>query len=242
MSVISRSTGRAAKFILAVTAFLGSKSASAGGSNFTPGFIQTMMIQIILSVIILGIVLFMLITFVKKYNVKNEDVNREGELNEKKFEIGWTLGAAAIVLFLFFASIAPTQQIYSPAGMDNVEETIRVTGGRDFSWTFTFENGSSYKANSAKGFNGTQIKNEGNGKMYSPLYLKSGVMYKLEITAEDNSQIHSFFVFDLSIKSDAVPGVINPIYLQADPGTYWGTCAELCGTLHYNMLFVIVVR
>ena len=240
MSDVSR-TSSAVKLFTTVAAVFGVVAVNAG-SNFTPGFNQLMLIELIISALILILVFYLLISFVVKYRVTNTESNREGELDEKKFEIGWTLGATIIVIALFFAAMAPTAQIYNPEGMENAVETIRVTGGRDFSWTFTFENGSSYKANSARDFNGTQVKNEYNGKMYSPLVLKGNTMYKLEITAADNSQIHSFFVYDLSIKADAVPGVINPIYLKADPGTYWGTCAELCGSLHYNMLFVIIVR
>lgn len=47
---------------------------------------------------------------------------------------------------------------------------------------------------------------------------------------------HSFFVPDLRVKQDAVPGTIIPVWFEAnDIGEYDLTCAELCGWGHYKM-------
>ena len=48
--------------------------------------------------------------------------------------------------------------------------------------------------------------------------------------------IHSFFLPNLRIKMDAVPGLVTSLYFQGRiPGTYDIACAEHCGFGHYRM-------
>lgn len=47
---------------------------------------------------------------------------------------------------------------------------------------------------------------------------------------------HSFFVPDLRVKQDAVPGQVIPVWFEAKrTGEYDLTCTELCGWGHYKM-------
>ena len=47
---------------------------------------------------------------------------------------------------------------------------------------------------------------------------------------------HSFFLPELRVKQDAVPGQIIPVWFEATkPGEYTLVCAELCGWGHYKM-------
>lgn len=72
----------------------------------------------------------------------------------------------------------------------------------------------------------------------SPLLLPILVPIRLLVSATD--VIHSFFVPSLGIKIDAIPGRLNhfSLYLLR-PGTFYGQCAELCGSGHHNMSIVI---
>jgi len=55
--------------------------------------------------------------------------------------------------------------------------------------------------------------------------------------------IHSFFLPNLRIKMDAVPGMVTSLYFQAKrPGTYDIACAEHCGFGHYRMRGFLVVE
>jgi cytochrome c oxidase subunit II len=48
--------------------------------------------------------------------------------------------------------------------------------------------------------------------------------------------IHNFFVRELRIKQDIVPGMEIPLHFQADQiGTYEVPCSELCGLGHFQM-------
>ena len=47
---------------------------------------------------------------------------------------------------------------------------------------------------------------------------------------------HAFFVPNLRVKQDAVPGLVIPIMFEVlEPGPYEWVCAELCGWGHYKM-------
>ena len=57
---------------------------------------------------------------------------------------------------------------------------------------------------------------------------------RLRLHAQD--VIHSFFVPELRLKQDAVPGLNVEAYFKATiPGEYEIVCAELCGLGHYRM-------
>jgi cytochrome c oxidase subunit 2 len=59
----------------------------------------------------------------------------------------------------------------------------------------------------------------------------------MRVRLESDDVIHDLWIPRLSRKMDATPGHITYLTLQADqPGTYYGACAEYCGTEHAWML------
>jgi cytochrome c oxidase subunit II len=55
--------------------------------------------------------------------------------------------------------------------------------------------------------------------------------------------IHSFWVPQLSGKTDTIPGQTNVSWLQArQPGRYRGQCSEFCGFQHAHMAFEVVAE
>ena len=70
----------------------------------------------------------------------------------------------------------------------------------------------------------------------------AGVPVTLEVTSPEDDVIHSWWIPALGGKIDAIPGVVNETWFEADePGTYDGQCAELCGLQHANMLASVEV-
>ena len=52
--------------------------------------------------------------------------------------------------------------------------------------------------------------------------------------------IHSFWAPALHGKRDAIPGQVTELRLEASQlGTFWGVCAEFCGTQHANMNLLV---
>ena len=72
------------------------------------------------------------------------------------------------------------------------------------------------------------------------LYLPVRRSIEFDITSID--VVHSFWIYDLDVKEDAVPGVVNHAYLNARHtarsianGQNWVVCNELCGLYHAYM-------
>jgi cytochrome c oxidase subunit 2 len=65
---------------------------------------------------------------------------------------------------------------------------------------------------------------------------------KVRIITTANDVIHAWWVPQLGIKQDAIPGFVRDTWFKADnPGTYRGQCAELCGKDHGFMPIVVEV-
>jgi cytochrome c oxidase subunit 2 len=73
-----------------------------------------------------------------------------------------------------------------------------------------------------------------------PLVVPVGAKVRLLLTSND--VLHAWWVPDLAIKKDAIPGIVNETWFRADEvGTYRGQCAELCGKDHGYMPVVVEV-
>jgi cytochrome c oxidase subunit II len=72
------------------------------------------------------------------------------------------------------------------------------------------------------------------------LRVPAGKPVKLILHSRD--VIHNFFVRELRLKQDIVPGMEIPFHFQADvPGSYEVPCSELCGLGHFQMRTTMVV-
>ena len=61
---------------------------------------------------------------------------------------------------------------------------------------------------------------------------------RMLLTASD--VLHAWWVPDLAVKKDAIPGFVNELWTRIEtPGVYRGQCAELCGRDHGFMPIVV---
>jgi cytochrome c oxidase subunit 2 len=66
--------------------------------------------------------------------------------------------------------------------------------------------------------------------------------HEIELILRSQDVTHSFFVRELRLKQDAVPGMEIHIHFTANvPGDYELACAELCGLGHYRMHSMLTV-
>ena len=74
----------------------------------------------------------------------------------------------------------------------------------------------------------------------NPLVVPRGAKVRLLLTSND--VLHAWWVPELAIKKDAIPGMVNETWFQPmESGTYRGQCAELCGKDHGYMPIVVEV-
>ena len=65
---------------------------------------------------------------------------------------------------------------------------------------------------------------------------------EVELIIRSQDVTHSFFVRELRLKQDAVPGMEIHMHFNAnDPGDYEIVCSQLCGLGHYRMHSVLTV-
>ncbi|MBN1378141.1 MAG: cytochrome c oxidase subunit II [Gammaproteobacteria bacterium] len=159
-------------------------------------------------------------------------------------EIIWTVIPFLILIGMAFPA---TKTLIKMEDMSDIEMTVKITGYQ-WMWHYDYlEDGVSFysrlDANSNKTRQLDSGLNPGDVPDYllnvdKPLVLPVGVKIRLLTTAAD--VIHSWWVPQLGVKKDAIPGFINEFWTQIEqPGVYRGVCAELCGKDHGFMPVVV---
>jgi cytochrome c oxidase subunit 2 len=155
-------------------------------------------------------------------------------------EIAWTI---VPFLILIGMAIPATQTLIAMEDTSGADLTIKVTG---YQWKWEYEyidEGISFFSNLSTPRE--QIENlAAKGENYllevdNPVVVPVNKKVRFLITAND--VIHSWWVPNLAVKKDAIPGFINEAWTRIEqPGTYRGQCTELCGKDHGFMPVVVV--
>ena len=73
------------------------------------------------------------------------------------------------------------------------------------------------------------------------IHIPTGVPVRFRLIGGD--VIHSFWVPQLTGKTDLIPGQTNETWLEAhDPGVYRGQCTEYCGLQHAHMSLLLIAQ
>jgi cytochrome c oxidase subunit II len=73
------------------------------------------------------------------------------------------------------------------------------------------------------------------------IHIPTGEPVRVELISTD--VIHSFWIPNLAGKTDAIPGQMNLMWLEADkPGRYQGQCTEYCGQQHAHMSMYVIAQ
>ncbi|HUS25540.1 MAG TPA: cytochrome c oxidase subunit II [Candidatus Binatia bacterium] len=161
-------------------------------------------------------------------------------------EIIWTI---LPFLILIGMAIPAAGTLIKMEDLRGAEMSVKITG---FQWKWHYEyvdQGVSFfstlhaDSNRARqlhsGIDVTQVPNY-LLETDNHLVLPAGKKIRFLITAND--VIHAWWVPDLAIKKDAIPGFVNEVWTKTDQvGTYRGVCAELCGRDHGFMPIVVDV-
>jgi cytochrome c oxidase subunit 2 len=201
-----------------------------------------MLILIISCVIGVGVFLFMfysLWAFRKSKGAKAATFH-----DNTTVEILWTVVPFLILLGMAWPATKTMIEVYDTKDADM---DILVTGYQ-WKWSYEYlrEDGENIKFFSALRTPQDEIygrveKNENYLlEVDNPLVIPAGKKVRFLITAND--VIHSWWVPDLAVKKDAIPGFVNETWTKVDKeGVYRGQCAELCGKDHGFMPIVVRV-
>lgn len=154
-------------------------------------------------------------------------------------EVIWTVIPFAILIAI---AVPATKALISLHDVEDADITIKVTGYQ-WKWKYDYldENISYFstlKTPRAEIYN-EQAKNEHyllevDNEVVIPINKK----VRFLITGAD--VIHSWWIPQLAVKQDAIPGYINEAWTRVtEPGIFRGQCTELCGRDHGFMPVVV---
>jgi cytochrome c oxidase subunit II len=171
------------------------------------------------------VVIVLLLLFIIKY--RDQGGRRATYTHGNTFlEVIWTIVPAIILIVLFMLSQSLWWSI--KGSVPATDFLVQVTA-KQFNWVFTYPG--------PDGVFGTAddltLENE--------LHVPVNKIVRVSLRAED--VIHSFFLPNLRLKQDAVPGREIPAWFEAtQTGRYEIPCAELCGFGHSGMLGYLTVH
>lgn len=158
-------------------------------------------------------------------------------------ELAWTLIPFVILGFMAWPAIQTLLKVYDT---DEPAMDIVITG---YQWKWKYEYLGATPEESVSFFSNlatprTEIEGkEPKGEFYllevdEPIHIPVNTKVRFLITGND--VIHSWWVPELAVKKDAVPGMVNEAWTKAEKvGIYRGQCAELCGKDHGFMPIVV---
>ena len=134
-------------------------------------------------------------------------------------EIIWTIIPAAILIVLSFMSVSTWAKVKRYAPDSDFE--LQVTA-KQFNWEVVYP-GADH-----------QFGTPDDVKFDNDLHVPVNKVVRVHLSSRD--VIHSFFLPNLRLKQDAVPGRTILVWFEATkPGKYELPCAELCGFGHSGM-------
>jgi cytochrome c oxidase subunit 2 len=203
----------------------------------------TLVIALIIFFAVEGGLLYALIKFRKRKGAVAAQIH-----GNTRLEVGWTAGAAVVLVVLAGLTFAKLSSIENPpnSGPDGVtlgeqnnllyasnERKLPPNGkaleieviGKQYIWQFVYP--------------GTK-EPDGLGAPYSyeEMVVPTDTTVTLNIVSED--VVHSWWIPELGGKFQAVPGYHNYTWFKiSKPGVYRGQCAFLCGRGHARMIATV---
>jgi cytochrome c oxidase subunit 2 len=233
----------AGSLALAPSAFANFYAPEYGGSPNADKIHSLYIIVLVIAIVVFLVVEGALIYSVWKFRAKKGAVAAQIHGNTR-LEVGWTVGAALILVVLAIvtfiklpgiinppnskANIVLSASLSAPNPPSGNKLTICVQG-RQYIWRYTYGSGCLLSnTNSPQSFANYPYS-------YTKMIVPAGVTVVLDIQSSD--VIHSWWIPKLGGKVDAVPGYTTYTWFQAPRAgaTYRGQCAQLCGANHAAM-------
>ena len=194
----------------------------------------------------IGIAIFLLVEGTLIWSLVKYRARRGGTADQIRgntpLEIGWTVGAALILVVLTVVTFLYLDDIESPpasgpnglsasqaqfASVDQPDPPksggpiLRIhVNGQQYLWRYDYPGDQQLFS-------------------YAEMVVPTDTTVVLELEASD--VIHSWWIPKFGPKADAVPGYVNETWFKVpEEGVYEGQCAELCGSGHADMRAKVV--
>jgi cytochrome c oxidase subunit 2 len=225
--------------LLAPSALAGFITPESGGSPNADQIDSLYKIILYIAAVVFVGVEGALLYSVFKFRAKRNPVAAQIHGNTR-LEIGWTVGAALILVVLTVVTFVKLPSIINPPNSSaggsflsasvtqptppNGKKLTVCVQGRQYIWRYTYGN--------------QCLSDSFTTKLpysYQRMVVPAGVTVILDIQSTD--VIHSWWIPKLGGKVDAVPGYTTYTWFKAPRAgiTYYGQCAQLCGRQHAYM-------
>ncbi len=180
-------------------------------------------VMVVVFVLVEGVLLYAIIKFRRRPGQDELPPQTHGHT---VLEITWTVIPTILILALGIWSVFTLFELdQPPPGADTLEVTAI---GHQWWWEFEYPDSG-------------VLDQDGNPKRITTANeMRIPVDRAIRVNLRSDDIIHSFWVPKLAGKVDVVPTRENYMWFQADEvGTYYGQCAEFCGTAHAQMKFLV---
>jgi cytochrome c oxidase subunit 2 len=230
--------------LVSTLAFFTPQSGGSSNANQTDSLYKiTLAIALVIFVLVEGGLLYTLLKFRARKGAVPAQIR-----GNTRLEMGWTVGAAVILLALAIVTFAKLSSIQNPSNSgpegdklasnngllyasserklppDGKSLNIKVIG-RQYIWQYVYPGAS---------------EPDGLGAPYSyeAMVVPTKTTITLDIVSSD--VVHSWWVPQLGGKFQAVPGYHSYTWFKVEkPGVFRGQCAILCGRGHARMIATV---
>ena len=225
----------------AVLAFLSPLAAAQNQVNMSPGVTEIgadifeLHMLIMWICVVIGVAVFA-VMFYSIYAHRKSKGHQASRFHEStKVEVAWTVVPFLILIAMAVPATSTLLEVYDN---DEAELDILITGYQ-WKWKYEYlvESGEPVAFFSNLATSQEEIYNtDKKGDNYllevdEPLVIPTNTKVRFLVTAND--VIHSWWVPEIAVKRDAIPGFINEAWTRVpEEGIYRGQCTELCGAYH----------
>jgi cytochrome c oxidase subunit 2 len=193
----------------------------------TPAFMIRDLSWLVLAVcaVIFAVVAYLLVHVIVRFRAPRADDHEPPQVyGSNAIELAWTVVPVLLVLVLFLSTARTIFEIERARPADALRVTVV---GHQWWWEFRYPDLGIVTAN----------------ELHLPVSDGAGVRRPTMLRLESVDVIHSFWLPQLNGKTDVIPNHPNTMWVEPlQVGTYYGQCAEYCGTQHAHMLIRVVVH
>ena len=224
-----------------VLAFLSPLAAAQNQVNMSPGVTEIgadifeLHMLIMWICVVIGVAVFA-VMFYSIYAHRKSKGHQASQFHEStKVEVAWTVVPFLILIAMAVPATSTLLEVYDN---DEAELDILITGYQ-WKWKYEYlvESGEPVAFFSNLATSQEEIYNtDKKGDNYllevdEPLVIPTNTKVRFLVSAND--VIHSWWVPEIAVKRDAIPGFINEAWTRVpEEGIYRGQCTELCGAYH----------
>jgi len=190
--------------------------------------------------VVIGVIVFAVMAYSIVYHRKSKGAVAANFHESTAVEIFWTVGPLLILIAIAIPATGTLLDLED--AKTNADINLQVTGIQ-WKWKYTYiDEDVSVISNLAQSSRDV-VKDPTGHENYllevdEPIVLP--INKKIRFLFNSDDVIHSWWVPELAVKQDVIPGFVNDSWaIIEEPGIYRGQCAELCGKDHGFMPIVV---